>query len=91
MDAAAHPRPGRRPALRLPRSSRGRGLDSGTDSVTPIRIATNTALKPINVGQGPEGIAITPGEKTVYVVSWFTDTLTHPDFYQDPAEGDKCR
>jgi YVTN family beta-propeller protein len=49
---------------------------NGTDSVTPIRIGTNTALKPINVGQGPEGIAITPGGKTVYVVSWFTDTVT---------------
>jgi DNA-binding beta-propeller fold protein YncE len=29
-------------------------------TVTPIRLATNTALKPIRVGTRPDAIAITP-------------------------------
>ena len=32
----------------------------GTGTVTPIRIATGTALKAIAVGQDPFAIAITP-------------------------------
>jgi YVTN family beta-propeller protein len=41
--------------------------NSGT--VTPIRTATNTALKPIKVGAFPVAIAITPDGRTAYVVS----------------------
>jgi len=32
--------------------------------IDPIRIATNTALKPIRVGTGPDVIAITPSLST---------------------------
>ena len=38
-------------------------------TVTPIRTATNTALKPITVGIGNGSIAITPNGKTAYVTS----------------------
>jgi len=34
--------------------------NSGSGTVTPIRTATNTALKPIKVGLVPIAIAITP-------------------------------
>jgi len=34
--------------------------DGGSDTVTPIRVATNTALKPITTGRSPDAIAITP-------------------------------
>jgi DNA-binding beta-propeller fold protein YncE len=37
--------------------------------VTPIRTATNTALKAIKVGGAPGPIAITPDGKTAYVVN----------------------
>jgi DNA-binding beta-propeller fold protein YncE len=40
--------------------------------VTPIRVATNTALAQIKVGGGEPGpIAITPDGKTAYVVKDF--------------------
>ncbi len=47
---------------------------SGT--VTPIRTATNTAGKAINVGKYPYAIAITPNGKTAYVVNTFLSTVT---------------
>ena len=37
--------------------------------MTPIRIATNTALKSIGVGSFPTAIAITPNGKTAYVAN----------------------
>ena len=37
--------------------------------MTPITIATDTAGKPITVGKDPDGIAITPDGKTVYVAN----------------------
>lgn len=43
--------------------------NGGSDTVTPIRTATNTAGKAIRVGQGPDAIAITPDGRTVYVVN----------------------
>jgi YVTN family beta-propeller protein len=48
--------------------------DGVTRTVTPIRTATNTALKPIGVGTGsssivPSDIAITPNGKTAYVAT----------------------
>jgi DNA-binding beta-propeller fold protein YncE len=36
-------------------------------TVTPILIATNTALPPIKTGGNPFAIAITPNGKTAYV------------------------
>jgi YVTN family beta-propeller protein len=47
---------------------------SGT--VTPIRTATNTALKSIKVGQSPDAIAITPDAKTAYVANFASGTVT---------------
>ena len=38
-------------------------------TVTPINTATNTKLPPIKTGGQPYAIAITPDEKTAYVVS----------------------
>src|SRR5262249_56804877 len=38
--------------------------------VTPTRTATNTALPPINAGDNPDAIAITPHGKTVYVANY---------------------
>jgi YVTN family beta-propeller protein len=43
--------------------------NTGSDTVTPIRTATNTALKPVKVGDLPYGIAITPDGKTAYVAN----------------------
>jgi len=45
------------------------GNCNGGHTVTPIDTATNTALKAINVGKGPNAIAVTPDGKTAYVVS----------------------
>jgi YVTN family beta-propeller protein len=44
-------------------------VNEGSNTVTPISTATNTAGKPIKVGQGPSAIAITPNGKTAYVVN----------------------
>ena len=41
----------------------------GDGTVTPIRTATSSALKPVKVGPDPVAIAITPNGKTAYVVS----------------------
>ena len=50
--------------------------NNGGDHVTPIRIATNTALKAIKVGSGPYAIAITPDGKTAYVTNHDGDHVT---------------
>jgi YVTN family beta-propeller protein len=42
---------------------------ASSGAVTPIRTATNTALKPIHVGTSASGIAITPNGRTAYVTS----------------------
>jgi YVTN family beta-propeller protein len=47
--------------------------------VTPIRIATNTALPPIKAGSGPDAIAITPDGKTAYVANGNSGTVTPID------------
>ena len=44
--------------------------------MTPIRTATNKALKPIKVGGGPVAIAITPDGKTAYVANRGSGTVT---------------
>ena len=41
-------------------------LGGGSGTVTPIRTASNTALKPIAVGQDPRALAITPDGTTIY-------------------------
>ena len=47
----------------------------GSDTVTPIATATNTAGPPIPVGSDPYNIAITPDGKTVYVVNSGSGTV----------------
>jgi YVTN family beta-propeller protein len=43
--------------------------NEGSGSVTPIEVATNEPGAEIQVGSGPEGIAITPDGKTAYVAN----------------------
>ncbi len=47
-----------------------------SDTVTPIRTATNTALKAIKVGSEPFAIAINPDGKTAYVPNYGGDHVT---------------
>src|SRR5690242_4882269 len=47
-----------------------------TGTVTPIRTATNTALRPVKVGQSPEAVAVTLDGKTVYAGNTGSDTVT---------------
>jgi YVTN family beta-propeller protein len=51
-------------------------LGGGLGTVTPIRTATNTALKPITVGQDPRAMAITPDGTTIYVTNYQSGTVT---------------
>jgi YVTN family beta-propeller protein len=44
--------------------------------VTPIRVATNTALKAIKVGRFPGALAVTPDGRTLYVADVGSDTVT---------------
>jgi hyaluronoglucosaminidase len=44
--------------------------------VTPIRTATNTAGRPIEVGDTPVAIAITPDGKTAYIGNLESPTVT---------------
>ena len=44
--------------------------------MTPIRTATNTALKPIKVGNRPWDIATTPNGRTAYVTNQGSGTVT---------------
>ena len=50
--------------------------NAGSDSVTPIRTAANTAGTPIKVGSIPVGIAITPNGTTAYVANADSNTVT---------------
>ncbi|MGO9849310.1 MAG: YncE family protein, partial [Methylocella sp.] len=50
-------------------------LNSGGDTVTPIRVATNTAGVPIPAPHQPFTLAITPNGKTLYVTGG-TNLLT---------------
>ena len=43
--------------------------NSGSNTVTPIAVATNTAGAPIPTGSVPQSIAITPDGQTAYVVN----------------------
>ena len=48
----------------------------GSDTVTPIATATNTASTSITVGHDPRVIAVTPNGKTAYVVNSGNSTVT---------------
>ena len=48
------------------------------NTVTPIRIATNTALTPIPVGSNPWRIAITPDGRTAYVTHRTPSSVVTP-------------
>jgi YVTN family beta-propeller protein len=47
-----------------------------SDTVTPIRTATNTALPPVKTGPLPDAIAITPDGKTAYVANAASGAVT---------------
>ena len=51
-------------------------LDGVPGTVTPIRTATNTALKPITVGRAPDAIAVSPDGPTAYVANNDSNTIT---------------
>lgn len=51
-------------------------VNSVSNNVTPVDIATNTALPPISVGAEPLSIAITPNGMTAYVPNFTDDTIT---------------
>ena len=50
--------------------------NEGSNSVTAIRAATNTASKPIPVGDSPLAIAVTPNGTAVHVVNGSSNTVT---------------
>ena len=50
--------------------------NTGSDTVTPIATATNTAGPPITVGLHPGNIAITPDGKSAYVTNLVSGTVT---------------
>lgn len=49
---------------------------SGSNTVTPIDLATNTSGNPIAVGDSPDGIAITPNGAAAYVADISNNTVT---------------
>jgi YVTN family beta-propeller protein/autotransporter-associated beta strand protein len=53
--------------------------NSGSNTVTPINTATNTAGTPIAVGSSPIGLAISPDGKTIYVANDNSNTVTPID------------
>ena len=54
-------------------------VNSGSNSVTPIDLATRRAGRAIRVGKHPLAIAITPGGKTAYVANSRSGTVTPID------------
>jgi YVTN family beta-propeller protein len=50
--------------------------NAGSNTVTPIAIASNTAGMPIPVGSNPSAIAITSDGKTAYVTNQGSDNVT---------------
>src|SRR5713226_5668332 len=51
-------------------------VNTNSDTVTPIRTATNTTGDPIATGTYPVAIAITPNGRTAYVTNEASDTVT---------------
>ncbi|MGH9291166.1 MAG: YncE family protein [Acidimicrobiales bacterium] len=56
------------------------------NQVTPISLRTGTALRPITVGNGPTGIAVTPDGGTVYVTNLDSLSVTPIDAASDRPE-----
>jgi YVTN family beta-propeller protein len=54
----------------------GNGGQNQPGRITPITLATNTVGTPILVGHQPQGIAISPDGKTVFVTSTSDNTIT---------------
>ena len=54
-------------------------VNSGSNSVTPIDLATRKAGRPIRVGKHPLAIALTPGGQTAYVANSRSGTVTPID------------
>jgi DNA-binding beta-propeller fold protein YncE len=54
---------------RLSKAISGRRGPWGTVLITPIRTATNTALRPIKVAGEPSAIEVTPDGETAYVLT----------------------
>jgi YVTN family beta-propeller protein len=50
--------------------------NSGSGTVTPITVATNTPGSPITVGSNPYAVAVTPDGKTAYVTNEGSGTVT---------------
>ncbi len=64
--------------------------NNGSNSVTPIALATHTPRAPISVGKRPAGIAITPNGKIAYVTNEESDSVTPIDLASKiPAPGIK--
>jgi YVTN family beta-propeller protein len=51
----------------------------GSDTVTPIDVATKTAGAPIPVGSAPRGVAITPDGKTALITNPVSNNVTPID------------
>ena len=54
-------------------------VNSGSNSVTPVDLATRQAGRPIRVGKHPLAIALTPGGQTAYVANSRSGTVTPID------------
>jgi len=50
-------------------------LNGDSDTVTPINVATNTAMKPIKVGGSPTSIAFTPKGRFAYITTTSPGTV----------------
>lgn len=48
----------------------------GSDTVTPIDVATGRAGRPVDAGQAPDALAVTPDSSAVYAVGGDSDTVT---------------
>jgi len=59
-----------------PRQQTAFVVNSASNSVTPVDLATRRAEKPIRVGADPVAIALAPGGGTAYVVSAGSGTVT---------------
>jgi YVTN family beta-propeller protein len=60
---------------------------AGTGTVTPIKVATGRAAKPIPVGAGADAIAITPDGKTAFVADYGDNGNGHSVTPIDVATG----
>ena len=60
-------------------------VSNGSNTVTPIDLATGTAGAPIKVGAAPDAIVARPDGKTVYVASKDSGTVTPIDVATDKA------